>query len=482
MSDNPTAVQDARRPVGSSIQEDPRSTPVVASTDIVVVGGGPAGVSAAVTAAREGASVTLVERYNHLGGLASGGMVLVLDDMVNGPEISVRGIVTEYIDRMERIGRVAYPPEADRVRSQEMWNKWGRWGAFDFHSHGKPKPITYAAAFDPDGWKRVSDELVEEAGVHLRMHSWFSSPIMEGNRIRGVVVETKAGRQAITGDLVIDTSGDLDVASRAGAGFGGSGFIMTLVFRLAGVNVEAAESFEQGDPAAARAVNRQAKRILGGAWELWWLRTPLPGVVWCNCPHMTGYDGTSVEDLTHAEFEARRRINDLVDFISANHPGFENAYLLDVAEQMGVRQTRLLAGEYVVTKQDIVDRRHFPDSIARGRDYYTPYRAILPKQVEGLLVAGRHYSATPDAQRVSREIPPCMAMGQGAGMAAVVALEAGTRLRDVDVAAVQQRLRAVGADPGDVPAANADTGRFEFEVDLDDQTPADAHQRVATTA
>lgn len=149
------------------------AAPVVGRSDVVVVGGGPAGVSAAVAAARAGMSVTLLERYAALGGLASGGMVLVLDDMVNGDEISVTGIVSEYVERLEKIGLGVYPPEQDRYASVETWNRWGRWGAFDFHQHTNPKPICYAVAFDPDGWKRVSNDLVRESGVNLRLHSWF---------------------------------------------------------------------------------------------------------------------------------------------------------------------------------------------------------------------------------------------------------------------------------------------------------------------
>ncbi|MFQ5791068.1 MAG: FAD-dependent oxidoreductase, partial [Acidobacteriota bacterium] len=193
----------------------------------------------------------------------------------------------------------------------------------------------------------------------------------------------------------------------------------------------------------------------GGSWEKWWLKTPLPGIVWCNCPHMTGYDGARVEDLTRAQVEGRRRINKLIGFVRTNLPGFEKCHLVDVAPQTGVRQTRLLRGEYVVTKEDIANRVHFPDAVARGRDYYTPYRALLPRGVEQLLVAGRHYSATPVAQRSSREIPPCMAMGEAAGIAATLALDAGVLVRNVDVSRVQKKLRELGADPGDAPAPNA---------------------------
>ncbi|RJQ76647.1 FAD-dependent oxidoreductase [Pseudonocardiaceae bacterium YIM PH 21723] len=438
-----------------AIGSDELPGPVVRRSDVVVVGGGPAGVSAAVAAARTGASVTLLERYAALGGLASGGMVLVLDDMCNGDEISVDGIVAEYIDRMHSMGLAVYPPPEDRISSPEMWNRWSRWGAFDFHSHQSPKPVCYAVAFDPDAWKRASNDLVREAGVNLRLHSWFSRPVVDDGRLRGVVCETKAGPQAIMGDVVIDTTGDIDVASRAGADFSHDRYLVTLVFRLGGIDTDAAERFEQAEPAQARAINRKVKRMLGGAWELWWLKTPVPGVVWCNCPHLTGYDGADPESLTAAEFDARARISAVLDYIRDNLPGFERAYLLDVAEQIGVRQTRLLRGEYVVTKDDITQRRHFADSVARGRDYYTPYRALLPRDVDQLLVAGRHYSATPDAQRISREIPPCMAMGQAAGIAAGIAVDKGITVREVDAADIQRLMRDQGADPGDVPAANA---------------------------
>lgn len=447
-----------------AVSSDQLRAPIVRRSDVVVVGGGPAGVSAAVTAARSGASVTLLERYAALGGLASGGMVLVLDDMCNGDEISVSGIVAEYVERMEKLGLAVYPPEQDRLSSIAMWNRWSRWGAFDFHSRLSPKPICYAVAFDPDGWKRVSNDLVRDAGVHLRLHSWFSRPIVDDGRLRGVVSETKAGPQAVLGDVVIDTTGDIDVASRAGADYVHDKYLVTLVFRLGGVDTAAAERFEQENPREARAINRKVKRLLGGAWELWWLKTPVPGVVWCNCPHLTGYDGADPESLTEAEFDARARIAAAVDFISQILPGFERCYLLDVAEQIGVRQTRLLQGEYVVTKDDITSRRHFADSIARGRDYYTPYRALLPREVDQLLVAGRHYSATPDAQRISREIPPCMAMGQAAGVAAALAVDRDVTVREVDPVAIQSRMRDLGADPGDIPAPNATVDESSEEL------------------
>ncbi|WP_426764295.1 FAD-dependent oxidoreductase [Pseudarthrobacter sp. 1G09] len=441
------------------------TAPVISRSDVLVVGGGPAGVAAAVTAARSGAKVTLLERYSSLGGLASGGMVLVLDDMINGQEITVTGIVSEYVERLQKLGLAIVPPADDRKTSEELWNKWGRYGTFDFHSHTNPKPICYAAAFDPDGWKRVSNDLVREAGVDLRLHSWFSRPIVDNGVIKGVITETKMGPQAFMADVVIDTTGDIDVASRAGASYAKDNYITTLVFRLGNVDTRAAEAFEQANPKEARAINRKIKRLLGGAWELWWLKTPIDGVVWCNAPHMSGFDGTDPADMTAAEFAARDRISEAVDYVRAHLPGFENCYMLDVASQMGVRQTRLLQGEYVMTKDDVTQRRHFADTVARGRDYYYPYRSLLPKEVDQLLVAGRHYSATPEAQKMSREIPPCMAMGQAVGVAAALAVENNVLVRDVSALDIQQGMRRHGADPGDVPSSNA-------TIDADAAVPA----------
>jgi hypothetical protein len=208
------------------IVEPGGQVPIVWRADLVVVGGGPAGIAAAVAGARNGLSVTLLERYAYLGGLASGGMVLVLDDMCNGAEISVRGICSEMVERMERLGLCVVPPESERRSDAALWRKWSRWGVFDFHSHVKPQPICYAAAFDPDGFKRASNAMINEAKVDVRLHSWFSRAIVENGQICGAVCETKSGRQAIMGKVVVDATGDLDVAASAGAPFTHGSYIV----------------------------------------------------------------------------------------------------------------------------------------------------------------------------------------------------------------------------------------------------------------
>ncbi len=299
-------------------------------------------------------------------------------------------------------------------------------------------------------------ERVVALGVDLRLHSWFSRTLVEDGVVKGIVCETKSGREALLGSIVIDTSGDLDVAASAGAPHIGGSYIVTTVFRLGGVDIDEAERFEREEPEAFETLDRAIKQMLGGSWAYWWLKTPLPGVVWCNCPHMPGLDPLKVADLTRAEVDGRRIVHSVVDHVRGRHPGFRHCFLVDMAPQTGVRQSRLLEGEYVMRKEDVMQRSRFADSVARGRDYYYPYRALLPKRVENLLVAGRHYSATSSAQKMTREIPPCMAMGEAAGIAAALALDAGVAVRHVDVAALQRTLRAQGADPGDRAGPNPD--------------------------
>ena len=430
----------------SSIVEPQRQTPVVAETDVLVVGGGPAGLTAAIAAARRGARVVLAERYGHLGGLASGGQVLVLDDMADAHEKTVGGLSDEIVERLDTLGAAVYPPPEDRfVSSEAAGERWGRWGLQDNYARTRPKTITYAVAFDPEALKFVAHQLLDEAGVQLRLHSILVDAIVEAGEVRGGIFQTKSGRQAILAKRVVDASGDGDVFASAGADFELGSYIMTVVHRFANVDVEAAIAWEKARPDEATRLHREIKAIYGGSWDYWWLRTPIDGVVWCNCPHLPDLNGLRVEDQTYVEYEARKRIQRALAFARENLPGFERAALVDTAPQLGTRQTRLLRGEYVLTRQDVLGRRWFADRVARGRDYYYPYRVMLPRGVENLIVAGRCFSATSEAQRMSREIPPMFALGQAAGVAAALSIREGVPLRQLDVGQIQEVLRGQGA-------------------------------------
>ena len=442
------------------ITEGARETPVVAETDVLVVGGGPAGICAAIAAARSGARVVLTERYPHLGGLASGGQVIVLDDMADLHEKTVGGLSDEIVDRLDALGGAVYPPEEDRfVSSEAAWARWGRWGLQDNYARTKPKTITYAVAFDPEALKFAALEMVHSAGVQLRLHSLFVDAIVEDGTLRGGIFETKSGRQAILARVVVDASGDGDVFARAGAPFELGTYIMTVVHRFANVRVDEAIAWEQAHPVEHARLDKEIKAIYGGSWEMWWLRTTVDGVVWCNCPHIPNLNALSVEDQTYVEHEARKRIFAALDFVRKNLPGFQRAQLVDTAPQLGVRQTRLLRGEYVLTKQDVLERRWFADRIGRGRDYYYPYRTLLPVGVENLLVAGRCFSATSDAQKMSREIPPMFVVGEAAGVAAALAVHHQASPRQLPVAEIQDVLRKRGAllGPDADPTAQSST-------------------------
>ena len=313
----------------------------------------------------------MLERYPYLGGLASGGMVLVLDDMCNGQEIAVRGLCADLIARLERLGLAVTPPEADRRSDAGDVAQMVALGRLRLHLASE------AAAHRLCRGLR-SRRLQARVQRHGRRGQGQPAPAQlvqprhrRGRRDQGRrSVESKEGRQAILGKIVVDATGDLDVAASAGAPFIEGAYIVTTVFRLGGVDIDEAERFEYEEPEAFKAIDREAKRLIGGSWDKWWLKTPLPGVVWCNCPHMANYDGLKVDDLTRADFEGRKRIAKLVDYLHAKMPGFRDCFVVDVAPQLGIRQTRLLEGLYVVTKEDVTERRHFADSVARGRDYY----------------------------------------------------------------------------------------------------------------
>lgn len=419
--------------------------PVIAEVDVLVVGGGPSGTAAAICAARGGATTMLVDRSGYLGGLATGGLVILLADMDNGEEITVAGIVDEFQERLDRRGGLVRPPrEAWFKASVDLHRTWFKWGLLDERARGEPFPVGYRSLFDVEIGKQVLFEMVDQSGVQLRLHSWCVTAIVEGRDVKGAVFFSKSGYQAVRAKLTIDATGDGDVFASAGADHVHGSFMITLPHYFANVDTERAERLWFEDRGAARELDKEVKSIYGGTWHQWWRKSAQPGVVWVNAPHIPGYDGLKVEDLTYLEVEARRRIFRVLEFVRDHYPGFEDCYLAQTADRIGVRQTRLLAGEYVLTEEDVKTGKRFDDSVGRGKGYYYPYRCFLPKRLESLLVAGRHVSMTPKAQHWAREWPPCMVTGQAVGTAAALALEGGVRLREVDVSALQGRLQAQG--------------------------------------
>ena len=451
--------------IGSGrVVEAERTIPIVQETDVLVIGGGSAGTAAAVCAAREGARVTLLERYSRLGGMATGGLVLLFDDMCDGNDKTVAGIVDEVIDRLVPIGGAVVSPKEVQftplVPSPES-RKWISWGFEYPFWRGRPKVIAYDAVCDPEALVFVLQEMVAAEGVDLWLNTQFADVIMDDeDRVRGAIIESKEGRLAIEAKIVVDASGDGDVFYRAGAAFEPCRYSMSLVHRMGNVDVDGHMAWAEDHKDEAEQLNREMRRIYGGSERYWWFRTPVEGVVWCNCPTFRDLDGISTWTQTQVVLESRRIIQEAMAFARANIPGFQRAFLLETSNQVGVRQTRLLRGEYVLTKEDVTGRRSFPDRIGRGRDYFYPYRTLLPIGVENLIVTGRCFSATPNAHKTTRDIPGMFVIGQAAGTAAALALSSSTPLRNIDVSALQTRLVAQGVDlgPGPDEVYNPPTG------------------------
>ncbi len=422
--------------------------PVLGECDVLVVGGGSAGVPAAVAAARAGVRTVLFERNPFLGGRATASMVLVLDDFTDNRQITVRGLAREYVERMKALGGAVEIPErvwGDGAYTAESpdYEYWASWG-FCYLYAPEPRPLTYAVSIDPEAFKRVSEEILLDSGVKFSLFTDVVDVIKSGPKLVEVVVRRRDGLARFKATYVIDASGDGDVLAASGAAHIQGKYMVTLVHRYGGVDLNAWSAYQEEHPDEAASLNREVRRIYGGSWERWWLRTTLPGVVWVNAPHLLDYSAIDSDDLTSATVEARQRIWRAHAFLRANLPGWQNCYLIDTCAELGMRQSRLLQGQYVVTKTDVLKGRHFSDTIGMGRNYHMPYRSMVPKEISNLLVAGRCFSCEPEAQKAAREIPPCMALGQAAGTAAALAREQGVVVQEVDVAELQSRLRQAG--------------------------------------
>jgi glycine/D-amino acid oxidase-like deaminating enzyme len=416
-----------------TVSEPARETPVLKSTDVLVVGGGSAGVCAAVAAARAGADVTLVERYGSLGGLATGGLIvllLTLDDGRGRPVIG--GLCQETTERMRAAGGAFHPPAAEWGSDDaELVRRYFRWGLVWGGSRAHHR-VRYAVAYDPEVMREVLNELVIEAGADLLFHMWGADALLDGDRVRGVVFQSKAGRQAILADVVIDATGDADVLASAGCASEQVTVHPWLWFRIGGVSdVEAA-------------LDRGAS----------FFRTPNHGVVlfpWGALASLDlKIDATDPRDLTRAELECRRLVMREFRRLRGELPELYDAHLCNIATQLGITESRRLVGRAVLQREDM--DRDFDDAICitghwtkYGAVYAIPYRCLQTRELANLLAAGRMISVDQRVHHATKEIPACMAVGEAAGRAAALALESGGDTNAVDAAELRRRLCDGGA-------------------------------------
>mgnify|MGYP005844729401 CR=1 FL=1 len=409
-------------PMSDTVKEPARELAVIASAEVVVLGGGPAGVAAAIAAGRLGRDVLLVERYGCLGGLATGGLVIALDTYGPRGRVLMSGLAVEFRDRLYA-RNAAHNPET--------------------HSHESP-------VYDPEVLKHVALEMVEEARVRLLLHAWGVGAVVEDDRIAALIVESKSGRQAIRGQVFIDCSGDADLAAWAGVGhqISRSPLGLGLNARIGGVDYARFRRFQQEEPEQWTALRQEI--VKSNFW------VPSPGwrndVVWLNT-YFPG-DALDVSHLTACEVELRKRIVRACEFYRARLPGFAQATLLDTASQVGTRESRRIEGEYTLTEADLT-RAGSPDSIGVGvcwtgphaaQAFAFPYRCLVPKRVDNLLFAGRCISADHQAHQNTRVIPNCIVTGQGAGTGAAVALATGRTPRRISVQELQRALRSQGVE------------------------------------
>ncbi|RDI29194.1 FAD dependent oxidoreductase [Pseudacidovorax intermedius] len=442
-----------------TLQEPARTLPLFGEWDVVVVGGGPAGIAAAVSAARQGARTLLVERYGFLGGMGTAGGVTNFAGLYGrrGGEMQllVRGVADELLARIDALGGLNRPQDGMQGRIR-------------------------VRSYDTSAYKCAADQMLADAGVDLLFHAWAAAVVMEGLRIDALVVETKSGRQAIRAAAFVDASGDADVAAFAGVPFEvgdghGSGLFPTTMFRVgqveAGPALEAVGEF--------KAINDWIERVKAAkpgeyrfAREGAILRPNIDPREWrVNVTQIRNAEGRAMNgvdarQLSEGELEGRRQIAEFHRFLKAEIPGFAQSAIVEIAPQVGIRETRRIRGLYALAGEDILGSAKFDDVIglsawpmelhADGRIewgfprdadnayHHLPWRMLVPQGVDNLLVAGRCASMTHEGQSAARASGGCFAMGQAAGTAAA---NLGTgRFADVDVPALQQRLRADGAD------------------------------------
>ena len=431
--------------------EAAREIPVFAETDVLVVGGGPAGTAAAIAAARLGADVLLVERYNHLGGLSTGGLVIWIDRMSDwsGKHI-IRGFAEEIMDRLPKEA-VAGPQRADWGSKDAATAAYWAQRTSSFHGI-----VTYSPTVDPEALKTVSMQMAGEAKVRLLLHAWATAPILEGNTVKGAIFESKEGRHAVLAKVVVDTTGDADLIARTHASLesdideGDIHHCINTAFLVGGVDMEAWLAFRRANPEGFTqfmALGRSKLKFFEKPFVSW-----RSDIALFMGPRLSGYSAVDVEDLTAVELRSRQLANGHVEVYRAAAPGFANAFLMLGAPQIGVRHSRRIAGLNKVTRQQWDTGQVWDDEIGvstslspKFANISVPYGALIPAGLDNILGAGRHVACDANSHTFLREIPQCWLTGQAAGVAAALAAGQGKRPRDLDAAAVQRELLRQGA-------------------------------------
>ena len=439
------------RPALGTWREPARELPVWGKCDVLIVGGGPSGTAAAVAAARLGAEVMLVERYNHLGGLSTGGLVIWIDRMTDweGQPV-IRGIADDLFARLPA-GAVAGPPRED-------------WGSRDpaRAAHWAPRTaayhgiVTWSPTVDPERLKLASQDMVLEHGVKLLYHSWAARPILaESGAVSGIAFESKAGRQAIFAGVVVDATGDGDLFAHAGARCESDieesdiHHCMNTSWLFGGVDMPRWIAFRTGEPEAYAAFmqrGRDALRYFDKPFVSW-----RDDIALFMGPRQAGYSALDPADQTLVEVRSHRLMAAHLDFYRAHAPGFGQAYLLQSAPQLGVRHSRRLAGVKKVLRAQWPTAMVHDDEIGvtpspspKFPNISIPYGCLVPESLDGLLACGRHVACDPNSHSFLREIPQCWITGQAAGAAAAIAVNRGCTPRAVDTVELQRALVAQG--------------------------------------
>jgi 2-polyprenyl-6-methoxyphenol hydroxylase-like FAD-dependent oxidoreductase len=440
----------APRPDWGFYDEPGRRIPIYHRCEVLVVGGGPSGTAAAATAAKAGADVALLERYNHLGGLSTGGLVIWIDRMTDWQgELVIRGFAEELFDRL--------PADAVAGPAREDWGsqdpaKTAHWMQRTAAYHGV---VTWSPTLDPERLKLLSQDILLERGVKLAYHSWAAQPIVQDGAVIGVTFESKEGRMAIMAKVVVDATGDGDIFARAGAAFDNDieeadvHHCMNTAWLFAGVDMNRWIEFKAGQPEAFAAFMAQG-RATCGLFER-------PFVSWRNDvalfmgPRQTGYSALDVDDLTEVEVRSHRAMEKHLAYYRAHAPGFEQAYMILSAPQIGVRHARRLKGVDSVLRSRWPDGVALPDEVGvtpavspKFPNISIPYGALVPEALDGLLACGRHISCDKNSHGFMREIPQCWITGQAAGAAAALAVAQGVQPRAVDIGRLQSMLLEQG--------------------------------------